>query len=257
MSDVEAFGFSVKKVVSGLLLLPTGPLLLIGIGLWIARTRRRAGLGLVVIGLVVLTVFSLPIVANAIARDSEVAYPPLGVDVPLPPNAAIVVLGGGLQQGATDYGGATVNATTLVRLRSAARLASRTHLPILVSGGRPGNVASSEAEQMGMALEQDFHVPARWLEKESMDTADNARLSVPILQAAGIRTALLVTDAEHMQRSRALFEAAGMPVIPAATDYYANGPVTALSFIPNSNALRRSAWSLHERLGRLWLRLRG
>lgn len=255
MSEWAEFAFWTKKVVAGLLLLPASPLIAIAVGLWLLRRRRRAGMALVALGLVVLVVFSLPVVANAIGADTERDFPPLGMDVPLPPNTAIVVLGGGLQQGATDYGGETVNAVTLIRLRSAARLAARTHLPMLVSGGRPLNARTSEAEKMVEALDVDFHTPVRWVENESLDTPDNARLSVPMLLAAGIRTAILVTDVDHMHRARALFEAAGMAIIPAPTDYYANGPITVLSFIPNTGALRRSAWSLHERVGGLWKRL--
>ncbi len=257
MSDLVVFGFWTKKLVAALMLLPCGPLLAIACGLWLARRRRRFGHALIATGLVVLVAFSLPIVANAIGRASESDFPPLGPDVPLPPNTAIVVLGGGVQQGATDYGGETVNAVTLVRLRSAARLAARTGLPVLVSGGTlPGNRAS-EGDEMAASMDRDFHTPVRWIEKQSIDTPDNARLSVPILAGAGIRTAILVTDVDHMQRARRSFEAAGMPVIPAPTDYYANAPLTLLSFVPNTGALRRSAWSIHERAGLLWQRLRG
>ena len=252
MTGLAWLAFWAKKVVSGLLLLPTGPLAAIAAGLWMTRTRRRAGTALALFGLLVLVVFSLPIVANALAAHEERAFPPLVADAALPPQAAIVVLGGGLEAGATDYGGETTNATTLVRLRSAARLAARTGLPILVTGGRPLGVRTAEADQMVDALQNDFRTPVRWVERESLDTADNARLSVPMLAADGVRTAILVTDVEHMRRSRALFEAAGMPVIPAPTDYYANGPLTVLSFLPNTGALRRSAWSLHEWLGLLW-----
>ena len=255
MDDAAVIGLWIKKVIAGLALLPAGPLMVMALGLWIGRKRRSLGLGLATFGLLVLVAFSLPIVANAIARPSERADPPLGPDVVLPKDAAIVVLGGGIQQGATDYGGETINTATLARLRSAARLAARTHLPILVSGGRLLSMQTSEGEQMAAAFAQDFRTPVRWIEKASLDTPDNARLSVPILKAAGIGTAVLVTDVGHMQRARMLFEAAGMPVIAAPTDYYANGPVTVLSFIPNANALRRSAWTMHEWVGLLWSRL--
>ncbi len=256
MFEAEMVGFWVKKVVSELLLLPCGPLLAIAVGLWIARRHRRAGHALASTGLFVLVVFSLPVVANAIASRSERDYPPLDADATLPADTAIVVLGGGLQAGATDYGGETANAVTLVRLRAAARLAVRTRLPILVSGGRPPLLKTTEAEQMADVLERDFHTPVRWIEKDSLDTADNARLSAPLLKAAGVRTAILVTDVEHMQRARALFEAAGLGVVPAPTDYYANAPLGLLSFLPNANALRRSAWSVHEWAGLAWRRLR-
>lgn len=254
--DAAVLALWTKKVIAGLALLPTGPLVVIALGLWIGRRRRTLGSSLVALGLLVLVAFSLPIVANAIARPAERAYPPLRADVVLPKDAAIVVLGGGVQQGAIDYGGETINPTTLARLRSAARLAARTHLPILVSGGRLPSTETTEGEQMASAFAQDFHTLVRWVEKASLDTPDNARLSAPMLKAAGIRTAVLVTDASHMERARLLFEAEGMTVIAAPTDYYANAPLTVLSFIPNPNALRRSAWTMHEWVGTQWSRLR-
>ena len=257
MSDLAEFGIWTKKIVSGLLSIPGGPLLAIIIGLLLVRKRRGFGFALIVFGTAVLFVLSLPVVANAIAATTERAFPPLHPGVPLPPHSAIVVLGGGLQQGALDYEGETVNPIVLPRLRSAARLAARTRLPILVAGGRPLTARTTEGDQMADVLQRDFHTPVRWIEKQSLDTQDNARLVVPMLEAAGIRTAILVTDAAHMARARALFVAAGMPVIPAPTDYYANAPLSVLSFIPNTNALRRSAFSVHEWFGYLWARLRG
>ena len=257
MSDFAEFGIWIKKVVSGLLGIPTGPLLAIVIGLVLARKRRGLGFALIVFGTTVLFALAMPIVANSIAAPAERAFPPLHPDVPLPPHTAIVVLGGGLQEGAIDYGGETINPIVLPRLRSAARLAARTKLPILVTGGRPLTSKTVEADQMAEVLERDFHTPVRWREKESLDTQDNARLVVPMLEAAGIRTVVLVTDTTHMARSRALFVAAGMPVIAAPADYYASAPLSVLSFIPNTNALRHSAFTLHEWLGYVWARLRG
>lgn len=257
MPDLSEFGIWTKKVVSGWLTIPAGPLLAIFIGLWLARRRRRAGFALIALGAAVLFALSLPIVSNGIAAPTERAFPPLDPAVPLPPHAAIVVLGGGLQEGALDYGGETVSRIALPRLRSAAHLAARTGLPVLVSGGRPLTSKTTESDQMADVLRHDFHTPVRWLEKRSLDTQDNARFVVPMLEGAGIRTVVLVTDASHMRRARALFVAAGMPVIPAPTDYYASAPLSVLSFIPNTNALRRSAFTVHEWLGYLWWKLGG
>ena len=39
---------------------------------------------------------------------------------------------------------------------------------------------------MREALERDFGVKVRWVENASRDTAENARLSAPILKAAGV-----------------------------------------------------------------------
>ena len=253
--DVAEAGFWLKKIVSNLVLLPAGPMVLVIIGLAMRR-RRRLGRFLMGLGAATLFVFSLPVVANALAARDERLYPPLESSLPLPADAAIVVLSGGSQLGATDYGGETVNATTLARLRSTAHLAARTRLPILVTGGRLPSAKRTEADAMADVMRRDFATPVRWIEGASLDTDDNARLSVPLLKAAGIRTAILVTDVSHMRRARAAFEANGMTVISAPTDYYANAPFTVLSFFPNTNALRRSNTTLHEWLGAWWMQLR-
>jgi len=174
----------------------------------------------------------------------------------LPVDAAIVVLGGGHQQGALDYGGETVHPTTLARLRSAARLARRTHLPVLVTGGRPTTAVYGEGQLMADALREDFATPVRWVEDMALDTEDNARLSASMLKEAHIAHVVLVTDVEHVARARLLFEDQGLQVIPAPTDYYASDPVNVLSFIPNPSSLRRSAWSIHEWVGLAWAWLR-
>ena len=256
MIDWTEFGFWVKKVVSGLILLPASPMIVAALGLAMRRRRRVLGTLFVALGAATLVVFSLPVVANALAARDERLYPPLDPAAPIPPRAAIVVLSGGVQPGATDYGGETINATTLARLRSAAHLAARTGLPILVTGGRLPPSERSEAAQMAEVMDHDFHAPVRWIEDRSLDTADNGRMSAPLLKADGIDTAVLVTDVAHMRRARIAFETAGLQVVAAPTDYYATAPITVLSFIPNTNALRRSNWTLHEWLGAWWMRWR-
>lgn len=249
---------SLKKLVSGLLLIPTGPLIAILVGMFVARRRPRLGLGLVACGALVLLVLSVPWVSLQLAEPGEVAFPPLDAHATLPADAAIVVLGGGAQNGALDYAGdETVNAITLQRLRAAARLARRTQLPVLVTGGRLGPMKRSEGALMAESLRDDFGVPVRWEEDAALDTYDNARLAVPLLKAAGIGTAVLVTDVGHMARAMRFFEAGGMRVVPAPTDYYASQETTLFSFVPNTLAMRRSALLVHEWVGQAWARLRG
>lgn len=68
---------------------------------------------------------------------------------------------------------------------------------------------------MAEILEGEFGVPVRWREELSRDTADNARFSAVMLKAAGISRIVLVTQAFHMPRAVALFEAAGLQVVAA------------------------------------------
>jgi len=255
-SDLAELGLWTKQLIAGLLLVPSGPLIAIVLGLALARRRPRLALSLIVLGTFVLVALSLPIVAAQIAAPVERAYPPFDERTPVPAHAAIVVLGGGLTHGALDYGGETVNATTLTRLRRAARLATATRLPVLVAGGRPRDAVSAEGDLMADALTRDFHVPVRWIERESLDTDDNARYAAVMLKAAGIDTALLVTEVQHMHRAQPMFEARGLHVIPVPTDYYAGQRIGLFSFIPSTLALRRSSIAIHEHVGALWARLR-
>ena len=54
-------------------------------------------------------------------------------------------LGGGTYFEAPEYGGDTVNAITLVRLRYAAHLYRLLEIPVLAAGGRPSGNATPEA----------------------------------------------------------------------------------------------------------------
>ena len=103
-------------------------------------------------------------------------------------------------------------------------------------------------------------VAAILLERESRNTYENAVYTRKLLAARGIDgPVLLVTSAAHMWRSMAVFESAGMRVIPAATDY---GPgAIGLSdprvWIPDADALHNTNGAIKEYLGMFVYRLRG
>lgn len=242
------------KNLLGVLLLPPGNgLALLGLaGLF---RRRRWAFGLAVLGGLLLVAQSLPIVAGTLLHTLESR----AGGVPATPGGAqaIVILGSGLVRDASEYGGDTANERTLVRARYGAHLARRWQLPVLVSGGRPVGSTRSEAAVMAAVLDDEFKVPVRWREELSADTADNARFSAAILKEAGIGRIALVTQAFHMPRARALFEAAGLQVVPAPTGFRAghDGPAEWFDFVPAASALHNSYYALHEWLGIAWLRL--
>jgi hypothetical protein len=82
---------------------------------------------------------------------------------------AIVILGGGTRHNAAEYGGDTLGRLTLERVRYGARVARMTELPVLVSGGAPSG-GESEAKLMQDALQREFGVPVRWVERSSART---------------------------------------------------------------------------------------
>ncbi|MEJ2507881.1 MAG: YdcF family protein [Gammaproteobacteria bacterium] len=245
---------------AGDLLRPPGIVLLVLVlGLLLGRRWPRTALGLVVGAVVLLYVLSLPLVGASLMHLAESRYPPLSPkDIRADAAGAIVVLGAGRYADAPEYGGDTPSRHTLERLRYAARLHQLTGLPVLVSGGRPFGSARSEASLMRDSLQDDFHVPVRWIEGQSDTTWQNARNSAALLESSGVRRIYLVTHAAHMARAVAAFEQNGLQVIPAPTGFTTvqdNYPLL-LQLMPQANALRDSSTAVREALGRVWYGLR-
>lgn len=170
---------------------------------------------------------------------------------------AIVILGGGTYFQAPEYTGQdTIGEATLARLRYGAKLQRETAKPILVTGGKPLGNSLSEASQMRMSLQQDFHAEVRWSEDESDNTYENAFHSYRILQQAGIHKIYLVTHAWHMPRAAAVFRRAGFEVIEAPTAFTTRYRTDLLTFLPRTEALQGSKIFIHELIGSLWYRLK-
>jgi uncharacterized SAM-binding protein YcdF (DUF218 family) len=243
--------FLAKKILSALLLPPTGPLLMALFGLWLTRSKSRrwrdGGMILSLIALLCLLLLSLPIVGRALMAPLE-PYPPIS-PAQLRQVEAIVVLGGGSYYGAPEYGGDTVSNATLERLRYAARLARETQLPLLVTGGAPFG-GRAEGESMREALERDFGVKPRWVETASRDTGENANLSAPLLKQAKISRIALLSHGWHLPRAIPLFERHGFEVVPAPMAFSTTSPSLIENLLPRD--MVSSRYALHEYLGQLF-----
>ena len=141
---------------------------------------------------------------------------------------------------------------------------------ILLSGGRIDWMESgnSPAADMSVLLEM-MGIPQKaiWYEDESRNTAESAQAAWEILSNQNIQRIILVTSAQHMPRSVALFEKQGFNVIPAPTDYNITeaewqrlthpDPMTAImNILPESGNLSATTSTLKEYLGMFisWLR---
>jgi uncharacterized SAM-binding protein YcdF (DUF218 family) len=241
--------FLLKKLLSALLLPPTGLILLGLLGLLLAGRRPRLGRALAGLSLLGLLALSLPPVAVALMAGLEPRVSVLAGD--LDRAQAIVVLGGGNYYGAPEYGGAdTVGRYTLERIRYGARLQRQTGLPLLVTGGAPMG-GRPEGEAMKEALERDFGVPVAWVEAASRDTAENAAYSAPLLRQAGITRIALVSHAWHQRRAGALFERQGFEVIAAPMAFTTPAPRPALAPLPSLDRKSTRLNSSHNPASRM------
>lgn len=242
--------FILKKTAAALLLPPLGPLLLGAAGLLLARRHRRCGMAAAWSSLLLMGALCTPALSGWLERSTYIAGAPAD-----PAGAqAIVILGAGTVDHLEDYGGQTVSAPALERLRAGARLARQTGLPLLVSGGVVWH-GRPEAELMKDVMDE-FGTPVRWIEARSRDTADNARESAALLRAAGIERVALVTHAFHMRRSVEEFRRTGLTPLAAPTMTKRPGDLLATDFVPGTRALQQSTQALHEWLGWAALALR-
>ena len=100
--------------------------------------------------------------------------------------------------------------------------------------------------------ERDFLRPIKWLETDSRDTRENARLAVKKLSDAHIRHIVLVTHAWHMPRAlRAFREAAGdsMRITAAPMGYFVPAEHALLDWLPSSEGFEQVRLVLREALG--------
>ncbi len=241
-----------------LLVPPACLFLLIAVG-WLLHWRLpRVGRFCSRCGLLLLYVLCTPAGADLLVAPLEALTRPLAPGAAATAQAIVVLAAGRMEQ-APEYDGTHVpDYIALARLRYAARLQHQTGLPILVTGGNRSKDAlhESKAASMARALREDFHTPVRWIEGDAETTADNARNSRRMLDTAGIRRILLVTDAMHMPRSEKVFSESGLEVITAPTVFLSRTGFDFAELLPTAEAMRLSYYASYEWMGILWYRVR-
>jgi uncharacterized SAM-binding protein YcdF (DUF218 family) len=239
-----------KLLLQMLVLPPAGPLLLVIAGACLTRVpgrrgARRAGWTLLVAGIASQWLLATPVVANALSLAAQ-RCPALDLSRPVEAQAIVILGGDWARREASEYGGAPAAGDGLLgRVAYGVYVAHRTGLPLLISG------FPYEVQAMRASLSRDFGVEPRWIESHSRDTFENARLSAPILQAAGVRRIILVTSAVHEWRAAHEFESAGLGVVPAPEAFWSWPGFGPRRYWPSPTALKASADALHEILGDL------
>ena len=238
--------FFVKRLITALVLPPTGALLVTMGGLLLLWREPCLGRVLAWCGVLTLLALSLPPVSVALVRL-------VGDGAPLDRQQAvsaqaIVVLGAGLRRDAVEYGGDTLSRFGLECVRYAALLARETRLPVLVTGGRVYG-RRAEAEVMQEVLEREYSVPVRWVENEARNTHENALFSAKLLHHEGLSRVLVVSHGVDTRRTRREFNAAGLEVISAATDLPSLTIDSPIQLLPSIGALYQSYFALYELFG--------
>ncbi|WP_076790875.1 YdcF family protein [Chlorobium sp. KB01] len=232
-----------------MLVLPLGLSLLLTVAGLVLRRRLLIGLGILVLGM-----FSLPVVSTALIRAVE------GWSARVPVSSlhradAIVVLSGMVMQleGAPlgEWGEAVdrfEGGIELVRAGIAPVIVfTRGQLPWQPDAVPEGELLAKRAMLLG--------VPEKVIRLTTIagNTADEAVAAGKLLGVRrGVRKKIiLVTSAFHMRRAAMQFEKAGFQVERYPVDFQTgnNSDMTILDFLPDAEGLRVSSKALREMIG--------
>ena len=253
-----------KPALAALLLPPVPLLLMVLLGAWLIARRRRFGATTLVLGVVLLWLSHCSVSGNALSR--WLLNPPealstqrieaLHADSGARKRIAVVVLGGGVEALAPEYGTSSLTSASAERLRYGLWLARATGLPVAFSGGigwgETGN--QTEAQAAERIARNEFGLPLRWSEGESRDTRENAVRSIALLRREGVDHIVLVTHDWHMPRALRDFQRAGgesftIEAAPLGLARRARAP--SLPWLPSGEGMLHVRRVLREALGLL------
>lgn len=258
MLGIEAW----KPVLTALLLPPVPLLLLMLIGARLILPRR--GLGWFVIVLSVTGLWFSACTGSAQLLSQFVLHPPAALTSDRIKElkaskapTAIMVLGGGLEPFAPEYGVGNLYFVSLERLRYGVWLSRETGLPLGFSGGvgfaQPD--AKPEAQIAAQIAASEFGRPLKFVEDDSRDTRENAARTIALLRPLGIKHVVVVTHGWHMPRALKAFETAtagtDIRVEAAPMGLARNTELPTLRWMPTNKGFSDVRNILRELLGRL------
>lgn len=267
MNDTfAALGLLDWKPLAGALLLPPLPLLLLGLLACRVRARRPVFSGLM---LVLASAGLWLSLCSVTGVWLERQWAPTLAMSPAQVNdwrrslaghkPVVLVLGGGTQRLAPEYGESHLAPGSMQRLHYGLWLGRQLQAPVMVSGGtgRAQIPGSAEADVAARIASRDYGRTLRWLEPASVDTRDNARKSLQLLRSEGISEVFLVTHGWHMRRSLRAFNNEASKVgfaariVPAPMGMAADDGQPLLHWLPSPEGYRRVHQVLREMLGLL------
>jgi uncharacterized SAM-binding protein YcdF (DUF218 family) len=250
---LAAMFFPLSKIL-GFFASPSNLVISIGLlGLLLLPTRfARAGRALAFASLIVLAIFGLSPVGNALMIPLEDRFPRWDAARGAPDG--IIVLGGAISPDVSAARDEVALNEAAERLTVAAELARRHPAVRIVFSGGSGALIYDEGAEAPFALRllEDLGIPrARiLLEDRSRNTVENAIFSKALIQPKPGERWLLVTSAHHLPRAIGVFRKMGFPVEPYPVDWRTRGAADALRpFATLGDGLRRSDTAVREWVG--------
>ena len=243
--------FSLKKLI-GSLLMPI-PLTLLGIttGLLLLKRRPKTGKALILAATILLSVTSWNPIANQLIAPFENDYPRFDDNTAV---TTVVVLGGCHNTNARLPPAAQLCGSSLYRLMEGIRILNLNPQARLFLSGYAGHHGEPLTHaEVSRQVAVSFGIPDRRIEvfPEARDTEQEARLMAPQLRN---QTFALVSEASHLPRAMAFFQAQGLqPIAAPASQLASQHP----NWKVGATAQAKSERAFYELLGRLWQAIKG
>lgn len=253
-----------KPLLSALVLPPVPLFLLLLVGARLILPRRGLGWFVILFSLALMWLSSCLGTARLLNQHMLKTPPALSAQaidelkalkIKDKEGVAIVILGGGQESLAPEYGVSNLSPASMERLRYGLWLSRATGIPVAFSGGVGWGAADGQPEARIAAriASSEFGHPIKWLEDQSRDTRENAFRSAALLKPQGIHHVVLVTNAWHMPRARANFQQAFGTEVTIQSAPMGGGALrtdsTWQGWLPSPSGFTNVHRSLHEGLG--------
>ncbi len=244
-------------------------LTLLILGLFFTRHLRKKkgskfGWYLLLLGILVLLIFSNRLVSNGLVYSLESRYEPASSNT-LSTLDIMVVLSGGIRRPSRFNKNFEVISVTFSRISEGVEAFNQSNAKKMVLSGAGSNSRTKlESQKDGQAMKKlaiQFGVPEDKIiiETNSHNTMEHAIELVKLFPPEQKKKIGLVTSALHIIRSKKAFNKKFQPdsIVPIPVNYIYSSPKFDLkSFIPTSEALSQSTYAMHELIGILWLSIR-
>ena len=252
--------FHILAKTLGFFSIPSNCLLALGVvGIVLLATRfARWGCRLLAASVLLIVAIGVLPVGSFVIYPLEQRFPRWDPAQGTPDG--IIVLGGTIDPSISAARGVVALNQSAERVTVAVELARRYPKARIVFSGGNGNLLANRLKEADFALRLFVNLGVAKdrlvAERQSRDTAENARLTKQIVAPAPGQRWLLVTSALHMPRAIGAFRAAGFPVQAYPVDYQTTGRPRLWTLSGSiMGGINRTDVGVHEWLGLLayWL----
>lgn len=224
-------------------------MILLFVAILFHRKRAKLSFNALLAATVILLFSSLSPISDTFMASLENSYPPFTRSVT--PVDYIVVLGCTHTSIESLPATSQLKTCSLQRLVEAIRIYRLHPEAQIITSGYAGSDVISNATKMKQAAIL-LGVPGHKIITENFpkDTEEEAELIAPRIRN---KTAVLVTNANHLPRAMKYFEIQGIDAIPAPTGFWVkdNGKRSWQSYVPSASKLQQTTTAWYETLGRI------